>query len=90
MIYLARQPEKLLKNKKFPRDVRQRLDVAILSLANHPRPAGCRPLTGKRFGEHDNLYRIRSGDWRISYAIEESEKSILIIEIAPRGIAYRF
>ncbi|MCH8290889.1 type II toxin-antitoxin system RelE/ParE family toxin [Candidatus Poribacteria bacterium] len=38
---------------------------------------------------YENLYRIRVGEWRISYAIEDDKLIILILEIAPRGSAYR-
>jgi len=55
-----------------------------MALAKNPRPAGCKKLSG-----FDNLYRVRVGDWRISYAIEDERLVILVLEIAPRGDAYR-
>lgn len=81
-ILFERQPERLLR--KLPRDLATRIDRAILTLAEEPRPSGARRLRGYR-----NLYRIRVGDWRISYAVEDDELVVLIIEISPRGDAYR-
>jgi mRNA interferase RelE/StbE len=81
-ILVRRQPEKVLR--RLPKDLRQRIRVAIWGLAENPRPPGCRKLAG-----YDNLYRIRVGDWRISYAVKDDQLIILILEIAPRGSAYR-
>jgi mRNA interferase RelE/StbE len=57
----------------------------MLDLAENPRPEGCKKLEG-----HENLYCIRVGDWRISYALEKERLMILVIEVAPRGGAYQF
>ncbi len=81
-VQLARQPQRILR--RLPRDLRHRLDQAIRALPNDPRPSGCKKLAG-----YDNLYRLRVGDWRISYAIEEDRLVILVLEVAPRGDAYR-
>jgi mRNA interferase RelE/StbE len=81
-IILTRQPEKVLR--RVPKELLQRIDAQFTILANNPRPAGSKKLSG-----FDNLYRIRVGDWRISYAIEEKRLVILVLEIAPRGNAYR-
>lgn len=81
-IIIARQPQKVLH--KLSKDLLKRLDRAIMGLANNPRPEGCKKLAG-----HDNLFRIRVGDWRISYAIEDDRLIILVLEVAPRGGAYR-
>jgi mRNA interferase RelE/StbE len=81
-IILARQPQKILR--KLPKELLQRIDLQFAALAKNPRPAGFKKLSG-----FDNLYRVRVGDWRISYAIEEQRLVILVLEIAPRGNAYR-
>ena len=69
--------------KRLPKDLLARLDRAILALANEPRPPGCKKLTGS------DLYWIRVGDWRITYAIEDDKLIVLVVEVAPRGDAYR-
>jgi mRNA interferase RelE/StbE len=81
-IVIRREPERVLKH--APRNLTQRLDAAIRGLAEDPRPRGCKRLEG-----YENLYRLRVGDWRIIYAIEDEQLVILIVEIAPRGSAYR-
>lgn len=82
-IIIDRQPQKVMR--RLPRNLLQRIDRAILALAEDPYPPGCKKLRG-----YDNLYRIRVGDWRISYAVEDDRLIVLVIEVAPRGGAYRF
>jgi mRNA interferase RelE/StbE len=82
-VLLSRQAEKVIR--RLPQNLRERIDGAILGLAEDPRPLGCKKLAG-----YDNLYRVRVGDWCISYAVEDDELIILILEVAPRGGAYRF
>jgi mRNA interferase RelE/StbE len=65
-------------------DLRRRVVAAIDNLADNPRPPGCRKLAGK-----DDMYRIRVGDWRISYAVFDDILIVLVVEIKPRGDAYR-
>ena len=81
-LILTRQAEKVLH--RLPRDLLRRMDRAILGLANDPRPPGCVKLAG-----YDNLWRVRVGDWRIIYAIEAERLVIVVVDISPRGSAYR-
>jgi mRNA interferase RelE/StbE len=81
-VVFHRQAEKVLH--RLSKDLVSRLWRAIQNLAANPRPEGCKKLEG-----HDNLYRIRVGDWRISYAVEDDTLIILILEIEPRGRVYR-
>ena len=61
-----------------------RLRAAIDALARHPRPAGCRKLTG-----FDDLWRIRVGDYRVVYQMEDDRLVVLIIRVRHRREAYR-
>lgn len=70
--------------RRLPKDLLDRIKVAIKQLAQNPRPVGSKKLTG-----YQDLYRIRVGQWRIVYAIEEEELIILVIEVSPRGGAYK-
>lgn len=81
-VQLDKQPQKAIR--RLPKDLLQRIDRAILALADDPRPPGCKKLTG-----YDNLYRVRVGDWRISYAVEDDRLIVLVLEVATRGEAYR-
>lgn len=56
----------------------------IKSLANNPTPSGVQKLKGKI-----NLWRIRSGKYRIIYSILEKEVIIEIIRIRHRKDSYK-
>ena len=62
---------------------RQRIVRAITALAEDPRPAGCRKLSGK------DKYRIRSGQYRIIFSIQDAILVITIVKIGHRRDAYR-
>ncbi|RIK40327.1 MAG: type II toxin-antitoxin system mRNA interferase toxin, RelE/StbE family [Chloroflexi bacterium] len=81
-VIIKRQAGRTLR--RLPKDLATRLTAAIDALAENPRPAGCIKLTG-----FDNFWRIRVGGWRIVYAIHDDELIVLVIEIEPRGGAYR-
>jgi mRNA interferase RelE/StbE len=81
-VILLREPEKVMA--RLPNDLRQRLRLAIDRLETDPRPHGCKKLAG-----YENYYRVRVGDWRITYAIKDAQLIVLVIEVAPRGGAYR-
>ena len=61
-----------------------RLVAAIWGLADNPRPRGCRKLVGKR-----DLYRIRTGNWRVIYEVQEKTLVVLIIKLGHRREVYR-
>ena len=82
-VIIEKQPQKAMRH--LPQPLRQRIDREILALATDPRPPGCKKLAG-----YDNFYRVRVGDWRISYAVEDDRLIVLVIEVATRGGAYRF
>ena len=75
-----------LKRLRNDQPLLRRLDEAIRDLHSEPRPSGCKKLVGKQF---NNLYRIRVGDWRILYAIEDDRLVILILDVVGRDQAYR-
>jgi mRNA interferase RelE/StbE len=81
-VIITKQPQKILR--KLPKDLLRRIDRALQNLAADPRPVGCKKLIG-----YNNLYRIREGDWRISYAVEDDRLIVLVLEISPRSGAYR-
>ncbi len=81
-LILDRQPKKVLR--KLPKDLLRRIDKKLQELEANPFLEGCKKLEG-----YENIYRVRVGDWRISYAIEKDVLIVLILEVAPRGGAYR-
>ena len=60
-----------------------RIDRKILALADHPRPVGCKKLKG-----YKNQWRVRVGDWRVVYTIDDSENLVIITRIAHRREVY--
>jgi mRNA interferase RelE/StbE len=81
-LLIHRQPERVLK--RLDGDTLERIRQAIRGLASEPGPMGYKKLSG-----YENLYRVRVGDWRIIYAIEDKQLIVLVLEISPRGGAYR-
>jgi len=64
---------------KIPHSDREKIDHAILSLALNPRPDGCKKLTEK------SGYRIRIGNYRVLYMIDDENKVIIIYRIKFRN-----
>jgi mRNA interferase RelE/StbE len=60
-----------------------RIDRKILALADNPRPAGCKKLKG-----YKDQWRVRVGDWRVLYIIDDAAKLATITRIAHRGEVY--
>jgi mRNA interferase RelE/StbE len=69
---------------KIPNPHRQRIAKKIDRLAADPRPRGVEKLAGK-----EELYRIRVGDYRIVYQIQDEILIVLVVRIGGRGDIYR-
>ena len=67
----------------IPAKDRRRIATKIQALAGNPRPAGCDKLSG-----HDK-YRIRQGNYRILYTIEDDVLVVTVIKIGDRRDVYR-
>ena len=67
----------------IPKKIRERLLVAIRLLADDPRPSGVKKLKG-----YDYTYRIRVGDYRVIYKIQDEEMLILVLSSVHRKDAY--
>jgi len=68
---------------RLPAEVYDRLDSAILALADEPRPAGCVKLKGRED------WRIRVGDYRIVYGIDDEQRIVEVLNVAHRRDVYR-
>lgn len=55
----------------------------IRSLADDPRPAGCEKLSG------EERYRVRQGNYRIIYEIEDARLVVLVVKIGHRREIHR-
>jgi mRNA interferase RelE/StbE len=69
--------------KRLDATSRKRVDAALQSLLENPRPPGVKKLVGS---QHD--WRVRVGDYRILYEIDDEGRLITIWRIAHRRKVY--
>lgn len=62
---------------------RDRIAAAIRALAREPRPSGVRKLSGR------DAWRLRVGDYRVIYEIQDGRLLILVVAVGHRGDVYR-
>jgi mRNA interferase RelE/StbE len=67
----------------LPNTVLARAVRKMESLSDSPRPTGCKKMKGYR--DH---WRIRVGDWRIVYIIDDGAKLVSVTRIAHRREVY--
>ena len=75
---LRRDVEKQLQ--RMSSNDRERVVGTMRSLRDEPRPGGCVHL-------EENLYRVRVGDYRIVYAIFDTELVVFVCKVARRSEA---
>jgi len=81
--YRVELADRALKEAKaLPRDVRQRLVATLDDLAVDPRPPGAKRLTN-----HPG-YRVRKGDYRILYVIDDDKRVIRVLRMGHRRDIY--
>jgi mRNA interferase RelE/StbE len=76
-VFLERAAEK--RSSQPPHTLHNRTIVAIQALAKNPRPSGCRKLTGA-----DNDWRIRVGEYRIVYEIDDAADIVRVNRVRHR------
>jgi mRNA interferase RelE/StbE len=69
--------------KKVPKADLKKILSRIEQLGNDPRPMGCEKLTGLE------LYRIRQGNYRIVYSIQDNELTVWVVQVGHRKDVYR-
>ncbi len=70
--------------KRLPAAEANKLFKSIARLAEDPRPTGCKKLKG-----YQNAWRIRRGNYRILYTINDTEIVVEVLSVAHRKDAYR-
>jgi mRNA interferase RelE/StbE len=81
-ILLASPARRFLKNAET--GLRSRLLEKIAKLGEDPFPADSKRVIGRR----EKIFRVRVGDYRITYAVFWDKKELLIIDIDKRSRAY--
>jgi mRNA interferase RelE/StbE len=69
--------------KKIPKGDLKKILSRVEELGNDPRPLGCERLTGME------LYRIRQGNYRVVYSIQDNELTVWVIKVGHRKDVYR-
>lgn len=64
--------------------IRVRVLRKVAALEEDPRPPGATQLVGA-----DDLWRIRVGDYRVVYGIEDDRLVVIVVRVAGRGKVYR-
>jgi len=64
---------------------RVRISQRINALATDPRPSGHKKLKG----QSEDIYRIRSGNYRVLYVIQDDVLKVIVIKVDDRKDAYR-
>ena len=67
----------------LPRKDRSRIVEKIAALAEHPRPPGSEKLSG------EEKYRLRQGDYRVLYSIQDASGTVTVVKIGHRREVYR-
>ncbi len=67
----------------IPKKDLKKILTRIKSLAADPRPPGCEKLTGQ------DRYRLRQGRYRIVYAIQDEERSVIVVKVGHRKDIHR-
>ena len=68
---------------RLPRTVQDRVLRQLRSLAGNPRPTGVRKLT-----DSDNVYRVRVGDYRVVFTVDDSIRNVSVLRIGHRSDVY--
>lgn len=78
-LYVRRRVDKNLE--KLPQEIQDRLNAAIDKLADEPRPRGCVNLEGSD-------WRIRVGDYRVLYTIDDEAREVAVFRVGHRQGVY--
>jgi mRNA interferase RelE/StbE len=68
----------------LPKDVLRRVGKKIDALSVNPRPSGV-----KKLANEDGIYRVRAGDYRILYQIQDDVLVVLVVQVGHRRDVYR-
>ncbi len=69
--------------KKIPKQDVKRILAAVRALAENPRPPQAKKLSGQ------DRYRLRQGNYRILYAIEDDRLIVCVVKVGDRRDVYR-
>jgi mRNA interferase RelE/StbE len=68
---------------RLPEAIRRLLVRRIRALGDEPRPPGSRKLSGREG------YRIRQGEYRVVYTVDDATRVVTVVRVAHRSDVYR-
>lgn len=68
---------------QLSRDDYERTKESIGNLSDNPRPPGCKKLTGR------DGWRIRVGDYRVIYEIDDAGQTVTVLHVGHRRDIYK-
>lgn len=77
------KPSAVKELEALPTKDRRKVITKIETLASEPRPHGCEKLSGQE------RYRVRQGDYRVVYGIDDAAQTVLVVKVAHRRDVYR-
>lgn len=80
---IAFHPDVYKELQRLPRQIFPAVLNATIALLNDPRPAGVKKLTGS-----SSDWRIRIGEYRIIYEIDDTARTTTVLRVAHRRDAY--
>ena len=83
-VYAVLIPKRVAKQiEKVPEPHRRRIVEKIAALRTNPRPVGMKKLTGLE------AYRLRVGDYRVVYEVDDPQRFVTIARVMHRSAVYR-
>ena len=83
MYRLELSPAAVREARRLPSRVKERVDAAMARLAENPRLPGSRKLRGMEG------YRLRNGDYRVLYEVDDAAQRVVVYRVMARSNPYR-
>ncbi len=80
-VLILRRAQRELRS--LPTGAYERVKEAVGDLGDDPRPSTCRRLTGREG------WRIRVGDYRVIYEIDDAQRTVTVLHVGHRRDVYR-
>jgi mRNA interferase RelE/StbE len=80
---LTFRPAALRALRKLDRQIAERIKAATEALRDDPRPSGAKMLTGSH-----GLWRIRIGDYRVVYTVDDQQRLVRVAAAGHRRDVY--
>lgn len=81
---IAFHPDVYKQLQRLPRSIFAAALDEIIGLADDPRPTGIKKLVGS-----DSDYRVRIGEYRIVYEVDDAHGVVTVLTVVKRSDAYR-